>query len=460
MSSSTYTSINSSAPPLIILDNRYLLYRKIGKGATAKIYSGFDQNDPSRTLYAFKLVNLDNSNNEFHYLEKEALSKLNHSSICAMYGFGEAEAFKPKTQKVKRVLYLIIDYVPNYELFDYIYYPKMGFGDRDISKLLFAKILNVVEYIHNNNFSHRDLKTENILLDHNFNIKLCDFGFAKQNTIQSSFINLCQNELLYNREGIHTSFLGTEGYMSPELIRMKEYYGSANDIFSLGVILFIIVTGLKPFDKASINDPFYCHFYTGNYEEFWKNRHVNVSTEFKQLFQLMINVDYSMRPSISEIKCSKWLRNINCNESDLKAELSKRYYIVQRRRSFLKYRTNVAMQNKKCIFEVSKRYDESKKIKESIVLNEKVNIHNLYRRICEYFSSKRISLTLMEQKKYNLDYVYGAEFLVDNETKMCLFIKRNVINNEVYIDFIKSYGNECKCENCYNDFINELVLSR
>ena len=66
----------------------------------------------------------------------------------------------------------------------------------------------------------------------------------------------------------------------------------------------------------------------------------------------------------------------------------------------------------------------------------------------------------MEQKKYNLDYVYGAEFLVDNETKMCLFIKRNVINNEVYIDFIKSYGNECKCENCYNDFINELVLSR
>ena len=152
MSSSTYTSINSSAPPLIILDNRYLLYRKIGKGATAKIYSGFDQNDPSRTLYAFKLVNLDNSNNEFHYLEKEALSKLNHSSICAMYGFGEAEAFKPKTQKVKRVLYLIIDYVPNYELFDYIYYPKMGFGDRDISKLLFAKILNAVEYIHKNNF--------------------------------------------------------------------------------------------------------------------------------------------------------------------------------------------------------------------------------------------------------------------------------------------------------------------
>lgn len=459
MSSSACSGINVNAPPLLILDNRYLLYQKIGKGATAKIYLGFDQNDPSRTLYAFKLVNSNDSNSEFHFLEKEALSKLNHSSICALYGFGEAEAFKPKTQKVKRVLYLIIDYVPNFELFDYIYYPKMGFGDRDISKLLFAKILNVVEYIHNNNFSHRDLKTENILLDHNFNIKLCDFGFAKQKIIQTPFVNLCQNDFLPKKGGLHSSFLGTEGYMSPELLRMREYYGSANDIFSLGVILFIIVTGLKPFDKASINDPFYCHFYTGNYEEFWRIRHVNVSTEFKQLFQLMINVDYSMRPSISEIKCSKWLRNINCNESDLKAELSKRYYIVQHSRSILKYRTNFGMNNKKCIFEVSKRYDESKKIKKSIILNEKVNIHYLYRRICEYFLSKRISLTLMEQKKYNFDYIYGAEFLVDNETKMCLFIKRNVPSNEVCIDFIKSYGNGYKCEAYYNDFINEIALS-
>ena len=125
-----------STPPIMIISNKYLLYELIGKGGTAKIYKGVIQNDKSNKQFAFKIVKPKSQNLQVQNYECKALSLLQHDSICKLYGFGEGEAFKVKTQTKKSVSYLILEYIPNGELFDYIYYPKIGFGENDITKYL------------------------------------------------------------------------------------------------------------------------------------------------------------------------------------------------------------------------------------------------------------------------------------------------------------------------------------
>ena len=457
-----------STPPIMIISNKYLLYELIGKGGTAKIYKGVIQNDKSNKQFAFKIVKPKSQNLQVQNYECKALSLLQHDSICKLYGFGEGEAFKVKTQTKKSVSYLILEYIPNGELFDYIYYPKIGFGENEITKYLFLKIIDTVEYIHENNFCHRDLKTENIMIDEDFNIKLCDFGFAKQNQNNSPFVNLCEGDS--NDNGLFSSFLGTKGYMSPEIVHMKNYYGTSNDIFSLGVMLFILVTGLKPFVEANPNDTFYCYINQNNYEDFWKNRNVNVSDEFKILFQLLISADYSTRPSISEIKRSQWMSSVVKNEnlskceSELKKELERRFSIVTRKKNLMK---QSIMRNafnpfmkKRPIFTVTKQFYATKKIGKSIFINKDINVHVLYKKIVEFLKNSKISLNMVDSKKYTCTYIYAMEFFLDDETKVAVFVKNDITTNNVNcIDFIKCYGNDCICGDCYDKFVHEFIPS-
>lgn len=89
---------------------------------------------------------------------------------------------------------------------------------------------------------HRDLKLENILVDSQFNLKICDFTLAK--TIQEG-----------SMVGVYYSLCGTERYMAPEILEGKPYKGNTTDIFALGVILFIMITGVMPFfHKADKGD--------------------------------------------------------------------------------------------------------------------------------------------------------------------------------------------------------------
>ncbi|ORY34280.1 hypothetical protein BCR39DRAFT_517417 [Naematelia encephala] len=131
-------------------------------------------------------------------------------------------------------LYLIMEYVPGGELFDYL----VKRGRLPVSEALhyFQQIIHAVDYCHRFNICHRDLKPENLLLDKDKNIKVADFGMAAWEAGERMLETSC----------------GSPHYASPEIVAGKAYHGSSSDIWSCGIILFALLTGRLPFDDDNI----------------------------------------------------------------------------------------------------------------------------------------------------------------------------------------------------------------
>ena len=114
-------------------------------------------------------------------------------------------------------------------------------------------MVDVLSYMQAKNVVHRDLKLENILVDEQLNLKVADFGFATYKIINSL-----------------NSYRGTMTYMAPEIKEGKTYDGKKIDIFSTGVILFIIVLGIFPFKEAKKEEYFYSLIIENKLETYWK----------------------------------------------------------------------------------------------------------------------------------------------------------------------------------------------
>jgi len=98
---------------------------------------------------------------------------------------------------------------------------------------IFTQLVGAVSYVHNLSCVHRDLKLENILLDKNENVKLCDFGFTREYEGKTNYLQ---------------TFCGTVCYSAPEMLRGEKYAGEKVDVWSLGIILYALLTGELPFD--------------------------------------------------------------------------------------------------------------------------------------------------------------------------------------------------------------------
>merc|ERR1719409_1040266 len=152
--------------------------------------------------------------------------------------------------------------------------------------------MDSLKYIQGKGVVHRDLKLENILVDENLNLKVADFGFATYKKI---------NKL--------NSYRGTMTYMAPEIKEGKQYDGRSIDVFSTGVILFIIVQGIFPFKEAKKDEYFYNLILTGKIDHYWKKvGGQNLSDEFKDLILKIFSYDGKQRPTVEEIKNHPWMK--------------------------------------------------------------------------------------------------------------------------------------------------------
>ena len=287
----------------LIINNKYQIKQKLGEGLTSKVF--LVKEIKTNNLYACKIQKSEKKN----FLENEInfLSSFSHKNIVNKIESGEFEIKNTEKKTIKKKKCIILEYCEHGELCNYIYYMGSGFGEK-YGKFIFNIILDVINEIHKIGFTHRDIKCENILLDKWFNIKIVDFGFAT---------------FLYDKKGEKkfNNFLGTFCYAAPEICENKKYDGKKIDIYSLGILLFILVTG-KYFLLYKITKEYYDKNNKNykNYEKFisiLEKESSEFSIQFRDLFIKMINYNPNERPNYFEIKNHEWMKNIEINKLEM-----------------------------------------------------------------------------------------------------------------------------------------------
>ena len=211
----------------------YSTRTELGRGGMATVYLAHD--NKFDTDVAIKVLNKEFVNNENirkrFLAEARSMFKMSHPNIIKVTDLiedGDTVAF-------------VMEYVEGETLKEYIE-RKGKLNDSEI-KTIFSQMLDAVGYVHEQNLVHRDIKPSNFMLDKNGKIKLMDFGIAK---------NTDSNSAEYTQTGTGMQ-MGTPMYMSPEQITETKSVRAQSDIYSLGVVLWQMVTGEKPYDTKTLS---------------------------------------------------------------------------------------------------------------------------------------------------------------------------------------------------------------
>ncbi|XP_067336593.1 MAP/microtubule affinity-regulating kinase 3a isoform X22 [Channa argus] len=205
----------------------YRLLKTIGKGNFAKVKLA--RHILTGREVAIKIIDKTQLNpNSLQKLFREVriMKILNHPNIVKLFEVIETE----------RTLYLVMEYASGGEVFDYLV--AHGRMKEKEARAKFRQIVSAVQYCHQKHIVHRDLKAENLLLDADMNIKIADFGFSNEFTLGNKLDTFC----------------GSPPYAAPELFQGKKYDGPEVDVWSLGVILYTLVSGSLPFDGQNLKE--------------------------------------------------------------------------------------------------------------------------------------------------------------------------------------------------------------
>uniref|UniRef100_A0AAY5F5Z5 non-specific serine/threonine protein kinase n=1 Tax=Electrophorus electricus TaxID=8005 RepID=A0AAY5F5Z5_ELEEL len=253
----------------------YEIERTIGKGnfAVVKLATHL----VTKAKVAIKIVDktqLDDENLKKIFREVQIMKMLRHPHIIRLYQVMETE----------RMIYLVTEYASGGEIFDHLVaHGRMA--EKDARKK-FKQIVAAVHFCHCRNIVHRDLKAENLLLDHNLNIKIADFGFSN----------------IFSRGQLLKTWCGSPPYAAPELFEGKEYDGPKVDIWSLGVVLYVLVCGALPFDGSTLQN-LRARVLSGKFRiPFF------MSTDCEYLIRHMLVLEPSRRLTMEQICKNKWMK--------------------------------------------------------------------------------------------------------------------------------------------------------
>ncbi|XP_064547239.1 serine/threonine-protein kinase par-1 [Drosophila montana] len=252
----------------------YDIERTIGKGNFAVVKLA--RHRITKNEVAIKIIDksqLDHTNLQKVYREVEIMKKLKHPHIIKLY----------QVMETKNMIYIVSEYASQGEIFDYI--AKYGRMSESAARFKFWQIISAVEYCHKKGIVHRDLKAENLLLDFSMNIKIADFGFSN---------HFKPGELL-------ATWCGSPPYAAPEVFEGKQYTGPEIDIWSLGVVLYVLVCGALPFDGSTLQS-LRDRVLSGRFRiPFF------MSSECEHLIRRMLVLEPTRRYTIEQIKRHRWM---------------------------------------------------------------------------------------------------------------------------------------------------------
>ena len=272
----------------------YKFGRLIGKGAFGKVNLGL--HILSGKIVAIKSFNKkklkDENSKKKIYNEINLMKNLKHNSIVKIL----------ETIETQNYILIIMENVSGGDLLTYV--KKRTKLNEKTSKFIYKQLITSLQYIHSKKIIHRDIKLDNILIDLNNNIKLCDFGVGK------IYNNI--NDIYNNINDKFTDQCGTPAYIAPEILLNKSYNGPPVDIWSSGVVLYAMLSGTVPFKSNNIKD-LHNIIINGSYKKI-----DFVSNDANNLIQKLLQVNPQKRISIQEILNHPWIcSDNNCEDNNI-----------------------------------------------------------------------------------------------------------------------------------------------
>jgi WD40 repeat protein/tRNA A-37 threonylcarbamoyl transferase component Bud32 len=225
----------TEAPGTVI--GRYKLLEKLGEGGFGAVWAA-EQKRPVKRRVALKIIKLGMDTKQVvarFEAERQALALMDHPNIAKVLDAGSTDAGRP---------YFVMELVKGVPIIEYCDQVKLSIQDR---LDLFIKVCHAIQHAHQKGIIHRDIKPSNILITLHDGVpvpRIIDFGIAKATQQELTEMTI------YTQ---HHQFIGTPAYMSPEQAEMSELdIDTRSDIYSLGVLLYELLTGRTPFDAREL----------------------------------------------------------------------------------------------------------------------------------------------------------------------------------------------------------------
>lgn len=251
--------------------------------------------------------------------EERSASKLSHPHILKYHAFYEDAIIQLGKDEFKEYSAIVMEYIPYGDLFGLV--SQRPFSEK-LARTIFRQILSAVKYLHSESLAHLDIKLENVLVDVNDGVKLIDFDAGE-------FVQKGSQTISLNK--------GSPGYRAPEFVKGNVQNLLAGDIYSLGIVLFILVVGTPPYNELEKNGKY---VFDKHYEvlrtdgkKFWKVHETyresdgrpKLTKNFKEVVEAMLKEDPTKRPTVGELERMSWLQGDIYDEDELEAKLKSFY---------------------------------------------------------------------------------------------------------------------------------------
>ena len=407
--------------------NFYKYGRLIGQGAFGKVNLGL--NVLTGRVVAIKSFNKSNLNSNSENMKKikyetNLMKKLNHPNITKIL-----ELFEDK-----EYILIIMEYINGGNLFSFL--KKHRKVSEKTAKLLYRQIILGIKYMHEQGIVHRDIKLENILIDLNNNIKICDFGIGR---VLSS-----PEQPLFDQ-------CGTPMYIAPEILlcsKEKGYKGFPVDIWSSGIVLYILLSGTLPFSfknsSSSLSESNESNLSEDNNNNTELQYSIinkepkeieNISKEAEDLLKKILKKNPEKRITCEEILNHPWMKGI----SD-----TNKYHL------FTKAEINVLSKTY-----VDYRKDENENLKESFTISNLFidNKDNLKKNNSEKNAETKSSILApfnSVDKSNDEDDLSNEELIMDDFNNKKIRIENDIIkvgNKVKEFDMLYELNNNCEVDN-------------
>ncbi|XVF37428.1 hypothetical protein REPUB_Repub20aG0007000 [Reevesia pubescens] len=277
-SSSSSSSSTNELSEISSLFGKYEIGKLLGRGAFAKVYHG--RNVRTGQSVAIKAVSKQKVfKGGFMAQVKREISimrRLRHPNIVKLI-----EVLATKTK-----IYFVMEFAKGGELFRKI---ARGRFSEDLSHRYFQQLISAVGFCHSRGVFHRDLKPENLLLDENWNLKITDFGLSAE-TDQ------------IRPDGLLHTLCGTPAYVAPEILAKKGYDGAKVDVWSCGIVLYVLHAGYLPFNDQNLM-VMYRRIYKGEFRfPRW------TSPDLRRFISRLLDINPETRITVDEIINDQWFK--------------------------------------------------------------------------------------------------------------------------------------------------------